>query len=95
MAVDASTERAAYVTGLQNVAKLILQLNAQMNGLNTLYQGGGLSGTFVDAEVQNNNATKHLTGADIGTFTANLNTVQAALTVPILNNMAKAVGTPV
>jgi hypothetical protein len=92
MAADLSIVRMTYVTNLQAVAKLVGQLNSKLDELNTLYLGAGLSGTFVDAELLANNATKHITAADVGTYTANLNTINAALTDPILQDMAKAVG---
>jgi hypothetical protein len=92
MAADASTERMNYVTGLQAVAKQVLLLNAQLSHLNNMYLGGGLSGTFVDAELAVSAGTKHMVAADIGTFTANLNSITTALTSGIIQNMAKAVG---
>ena len=99
MAADLSVVRMNYVVGtpagLQAIAKLVLQLNEAMTAASNLYNGAGLSGTFVDAELAANAATKHLLAADIGTYTANLNTISAALTAPILQNMAKAVGTGV
>jgi hypothetical protein len=95
MAADLTTVRQNYVLGMQRVAKLLLQLNAAMSDLSNLYNGAGLSGTFLDAELSGSAATKHLVAADVGTYTANLNTVQAAITGPILNNMGKAVGAPV
>jgi hypothetical protein len=95
MAADASMERLNYVLGLQAVARLVIQLNQSLAALNSLYVGGGLSGTFTDAEMAANPVTKHMVALDVGTFTANLNTVQAALTPAIIQNMAKAVGTPV
>lgn len=95
MAADASSERMNYVNGLQDVAQLVLQLNHALIGLNNLYLGGGLSGTFVDAELLGSARTKHLVALDIGTYTANLNTVAAALTPAIVQNMAKAAGKPI
>ena len=95
MPADASVVRQNYTIGLQNVSKLMLQLNTAMNSLSALYNGDGLSGTFVDAELATSAGTKHLLAADVGTFTANLITVQAAMSTPILQNMAKCVGNPV
>lgn len=94
MAASLVQTRAAYVTGLQNVAKLLLQLNDQMNNIASLYGGAGLSGTFIDAELAANTSTNQMLGADIGTFTANVATVQAAMSTPILQNMAKCLGSP-
>lgn len=95
MAADLSFTRSNYVVGLQAVAKLTLQLNEAMTNLSNLYNGAGLSGTFVDAELAAAAGTKHLLGVDIGTYTANLTTVQTAMSTPILQNLAKAVGSPV
>ena len=94
MAADTSQERKNYVLGMQAVARLVLQLNAAMTTLNNLYQGGGLSGTFLDTDLAALPGTKHMVAADVGTFTANLNTIQAAMTTAIIQNMAKCVGQP-
>jgi hypothetical protein len=94
MAADLSQVRFQYVSGMQAVEKLLIQLNAAMTGLSALYNGAGLSGTFVDAELAGNTNTKHMVAADIGTFTANLNTVQAAMSTAIIQNAEKCVGLP-
>lgn len=94
MAASLVQTRAAYVTGLQNVAKLLLQLNDQMNNIGSLYAGAGLSGSFVDAELAANTSTNQMVAGDIGTFTANVTTVQTAMSSAILQNMAKCLGTP-
>lgn len=94
MAADPSQVRYQYVVGLQAVAKQLQQLNAAMISLSNLYNGGGLSGTFVDAELAGNTNTKHMVAADVGTFTANLNTVQTAMSAAIVQNMSKCVGMP-
>ena len=92
MAADLSQVRQQYVYGLQAVAAELLKVAVDLANLNTLYLGGGLSGTFVDAELAANTNTKHMLGADIGTFTANLNTVSTAISAAIQQNMAKCVG---
>jgi len=92
MAANYVATRAAYVSGLQNVAKLMLQLNTAMNSLSTLYNGAGLSGTFADNELAANTSTEQMVAADVGTFTANLTTVQTAMSSAILQNMAKCCG---
>lgn len=94
MAASYVQSRAAYVTGLQNVAKLLLQLNDQMNNIASLYTGAGLSGGFVDAELAANTSTCQMVAADIGTYTSNLTTVQTAMSAAILQNMAKCLGSP-
>ncbi len=94
MAADLSQVRQQYVYGMQAVAKQMLALNLALVNLSNLYTGAGLSGTFVDAELAANTNTKQMLGADVGTYTANLNTIQTALTTGILNNMGKCVGTP-
>lgn len=95
MAADLSVVRMNYVLQMQAVEKQLLLLNAQLTALSSLYNGAGLSGTFLDAELAANNATKHMTSADVGTYTSNLQTVQAALTSGIVQNAEKCVGTPV
>lgn len=92
MAANLAPVRANYVGGLQNVAKLMLQLNNAMNELSNLYNGAGLSGTFTDQELAANTSTCQMLGADVGTFTANLTTVQTAMSSAILQNMAKCSG---
>lgn len=94
MAASYVQTRAAYVTGLQNVAKLMLQLNDAMNNIGSLYSGAGLSGQFVDAELAANTSTCQMVAADVGTFTSNLGTVQTAMSSAILQNMAKCLGSP-
>ena len=95
MAADLSAVRANYVSGLQNVATLMIRLNRAMAELSALYNGGGLSGTFTDEELAAITSTKQLLAADIGTYTTNLGTVQTAMSSAILQNMAKCVGSPV
>jgi hypothetical protein len=92
MAADASAVRMNYVLAMQAVQRQALALNRAMADLNNLYLGAGLSGTFLDAELAGNAGTKHLVAADVGTLTANLNTVQAAFTTAIVQGMAKGVG---
>jgi hypothetical protein len=91
---DPSQVRMQYVFGLQAAAKLVQQLNNTLNNLEALYLGNGLTGTFTDADLAANSNTKHLLGTDIGTFTSNLNTITNAMTTTIIQNMAKAVGSP-
>jgi hypothetical protein len=91
VAVDASVVRQNYVLALQAVSRQGLLFNKALADLNNLYLGAGLSGTFVDAELAATPPTKHLAAADVGTYTANLNTVAAALT-PVVQNLSKCVG---
>ena len=60
MAVDAASVRSNYLTGLQDAAKLVMQLNAALDNLDLMYQGNGLSGTFVAAELEATSVHKHL-----------------------------------
>lgn len=92
---DLTKVRSEYVAGMQHAASLVLQLNNALDNLSALYQGAGLSGTFLDAELLEDVTSKHLAAADIGTFTANLNTIRSAVTTNITQNMSKAVGKPV
>jgi hypothetical protein len=95
MAADASFERQQAIFALQATCGAFLTANKKLNDYLNLYNGGGLSGTFLDADCAVNNTTKHMVGVDIGTFTANLQTIQATLTASsnaILNNLAKCVG---
>lgn len=87
--------RAEYVAGLQDVAADLIKASRKMDKLDDLYVGAGLSGTFSDAEMDDDPGTQHMVAADVGTYTANLNTVRAAVTTAIIRNMAKAVGKPV
>ena len=95
VAADLSQVRMQYVFGLQAVAKQIVQLNGALTNLSSLYNGAGLSGTFVDGELAGNSNTKQMVSGDVGTYTANLNTVQTAISSAIVNNMMKCVGTQV
>ncbi len=82
--------QANYITALQRNAQMVLQLNRAMNDLINLYNGAGLSGTFTDAEVQA--ICPWLTAALVGTYTANIETIQADLTSGIIQNMANCLG---
>jgi hypothetical protein len=84
MAANLAQVRFQYTLGMQAVAKLLIQL----------YNGAGLSGTFLDAELALNANTMQMLGVDVGTYTANLNTVQAAMSSAIVQNMEKCVGIP-
>jgi hypothetical protein len=95
MPVDASTVRQNYVIGLQAAAKLAIQFNNVMRNLSNLYNGASLSGTFADNELSSSAGTKHLSADDVGTLTFNLSTIQTAMSDPIMQNLAKAVGSPV
>jgi hypothetical protein len=95
MAVSLVEVRKKYVAGLQNAAQKVLELNRLLDELDTLYVGAGLSGTFQDAELEADVTTKHLAQGDIGTYTANLDTVNTAMSTAILRNLAKAVGKPI
>jgi hypothetical protein len=92
MAADSSAVRMNYVLAMQAVSRQGLAFNRAMSDLNNLYLGAGLSGTFVDTELAGNAGTKHLTALDVGTVTANLNTLAAAFTAALTQNLAKAVG---
>lgn len=92
---DASKVRSAYVSGLQSIAQTIIDACSKMDELSALYLGAGLSGTFQDAELLADQTAQHMTAADVGTYTTNLNTIRSAITDPILQNLAKAVGRPV
>jgi len=93
MPADLAFVRQQYTSKMQDACRLVSQLGLTLTDLGNLYAGAGLSGTFSDAELSLNNVTKHLVAADIGTYTANLETVHTAMSSAILQNMAKAVGT--
>lgn len=92
---DLSKVRSIYVAAMQSACDDVIALCAKLDQLNNLYTGAGLSGTFLDAELAADVTQKHMLAVDVGTFTANLQTVRAAVTGPILGNMAKATGKPV
>lgn len=92
MAADTSYERQQYIFALQSAAKATQALNNQYTNLLNLYNGGGLSGTFLDADLAANNTTKQMLAADVATFTSNIQTIQTAMSSAIIQNMAKCVG---
>ncbi len=92
MAADNTVVRKLFVTRLQAAAKAVTLLSAQIDILDSLYQGDSLSGTFVDAELAAYDSTKHLIATDIATFKGNLTTIRTAITTNILQGMAKCLG---
>lgn len=92
MAADNGFVRQNFVIALQAVAKLALQLDAAITQLDLVYQGAALVGTFTDAELANNNITKHLIGTDMATMKGQLVTLQGAYTANIRQSLAKCAG---
>lgn len=90
MAMDQSEVRANYMRQLQVMATEVQKMASNLDNLNNLYTGSGLSGTFVDADMINQ--FKHMAPADVGTYTANLEAVRTAITTAILENMANCAG---
>ncbi len=94
MAAENVTIRKAYIAGLQNVAKKILELRNLADDLSAQYQGASLAGTFVDGDFTGDVTCQHLVPADIATMTGQINTVSASITTNIRQSMSKAVGKP-
>jgi hypothetical protein len=90
MAVDQTDVRANYMRQLMILAAEVQKIALNIDNLANLYTGSGLSGTFVAGDMINQ--FKHMDPAAVGTYTTNLQTVRAAITTAIEQNMAACAG---
>lgn len=93
MAVNTAQTRVNFINALMDLSKLAAEYASAYDALKGLFDGAGLSGTFVDGDFAND-TRKHLDASAVGTFYTNHGTVRTAISVAILNNFQACAGAP-
>lgn len=93
MAVNNAQTRLNFITKLMELSTKAAEYAADYDALKTLFDGAGLSGTFVDGDFTND-TRKHLDASTVATFYTNHGTVRTAISGAILNNFVACAGTP-
>lgn len=94
MAVNNGQVRVTFIDALKSLSEKAADYAAAYDALKALFDGAGLSGTFVDGDFTND-TRKHLDASAVGTFYTNHGTVRAAISGAILNNFMACAGKPV